>query len=431
MMDWQISVILIFGFFVLLAVPGLWVAMALGVGGIIAMVFIPRAQPQVIANVLWTLSTNFTLTAIPLFLLMGEFIIESGVSKRFYRGVAKYIRNIPGGMLLSNIVACGIFSAISGSAPATAAAIGGVAIPELDALGYRKRYTYGSILGGGTLGILIPPSLALIIYGSLTGLSVVQLFAAALIPGIVLCLIYMAYIVLLGITRRKEFANIKWDYYETVGHGEALASILPMVIMIATVLGTLYAGVVTPTEAAAVGALMALIIGKVFGSLNFKLFWKACNKAVRTTTMILFIIFGANIFSYVMSISGATIQIVTWLTDLNLSTVALLFMVYLIYILLGLFLEGIAMQFLTLPVLFPVMMAYGFDGIWFGIVLVILIQIGLVTPPVGMNLFIVKGISKDAKMSEIIIGALPYIVCMLLMLMILTFFPQLTAIFRI
>ena len=424
-MSWTVIMLICIGIFALLAIPGLWIAIALGLGGIIAMLVTEQSASQVIANCVWKMCSDFTITAIPMFLFMGEIIIESGVSHRFYKGVAKYLRRVPGGLLHANVVSCGIFAAISGSSPATAAAIGGVAIPEMEALNYKSKYTYGTIAAGGTLGILIPPSIALIVYGSLCSESVTKLFTAAFIPGIVLLLIYIIYLVIVALVKKKDFEQVNWDHYETISHKEALIGILPLFIMILIVLGSIYAGVATPTEAAAIGSALALVIGKVFGQLDFKRFWTATAKACRTTAMILFIILGANIFSYVMSSTNATSQMVSWLTSINFSKPALLAIVYIMYIILGCFLEGTSMQYLTLPVLYPVMIAYGFDGVWFGIVLVILMELGMLTPPMGMNLFIVKGIAPHSKMSDIIKGSLPYVGLMLLMILILTFFPNL------
>ncbi len=424
-MEWYIIMLISFGLFTVLALPGLWIAISLGVGGIIAMILTDQAASQVIANCVWKLSTDFALTAIPLFLVMGEVIIESGVSKQFYKALAKYLKHIPGGLLHSNIAACGIFAAISGSSPATAAAIGGVAIPEMEALGYKRSYTYGSIAAGGTLGILIPPSIALIVYGSLCSVSVVKLFVAAFIPGLILLLIYSLYVLSLGIVHRKDFAEVKWDLYDDVSHLEAMKGILPLLFMIVIVLGCIYTGVATPTEAAGVGASLAVLIGLVFGNLNFKRFWTALNKSVRTTAMILFIVLGANIFSYVMSSTNATSQMVSWLTSMNFSKPVLLAMVYFMYIVLGCFLEGTSMQYLTLPILYPVMIEYGFSGIWFAVVLVLLMEMGMLTPPMGINLFIVKGVARNSQMSDIVRGAFPYLLLMFLMILILTFFPSL------
>ncbi len=423
-MAWYAIMALCIVLFAFLAIPGLWIAVSLGIAGIIAMLIMEQSASQVIANCVWKLCTDFTLTAIPLFLVMGEIIIESGVSKRFYKGLAKYLRYVPGGLLHSNVLACGIFAAISGSSPATAAAIGGVAIPEMDALGYKKPYTYGSIAAGGTLGILIPPSIALIVYGSLCSESVTKLFTASFIPGIILLLIYVVYLAIVACIRKDDFKDINWDIYEDISHKEAAIGILPLAIMILVVLGCIYTGVATPTEAAAVGAVLAIAIGLIFGSLNWTRFWNALGKAARTTSMILFIILGANIFSYVMSSTNATSQMVSWLTSMEFSKPQLLAMVYIMYIILGCFLEGTSMQYLTLPVLYPVMIAYGFNGIWFGVVLVILMELGMLTPPMGINLFIVKGIAKNSKMSDIVKGSFPYILLMLLMIMILTFFPS-------
>lgn len=424
-MSWSFIIIFCFAVFAILALPGLWISIALGIAGILGMLLTSASASQVIANCVWKLCVDFTLTAVPLFIFMGEVILISGVSKRFYKGVAKYLRKIPGGMLHSNVVACGIFSAISGSSPATAAAIGGVAIPEMDKLKYKPKFTYGSIAAGGTLGILIPPSISLIIYGSLVSESVVKLFTAALIPGIVLALIYVMYLLFRAIVNKQEFEDVNFDYYEDVSHLEALKGVLPLVFMIAMVLGSIYAGFATPTEAAGLGAFVAIIIGFTVGNLTFKNMWLALGKAAKTTSMILFIILGAGIFSYVLSSSNATAEMVKWLVDLNLSKPVLLGTVYLMYIILGCFIEGTAMMYLTLPVLHPVLMAYGFDSIWFAVVLVILMEMGMITPPMGLNLFVVKGIAPKARLQEIIQGSLPYVVLMFIMIMILTFFPSL------
>jgi len=422
-MEWYYIILICFGLFLLLALPGLWMATALGMAGIIAMNLTDFSAPQVVANCVWKLSTDFALTAVPLFLVMGEIIIESRVSKRFYKAVAKYLKHIPGGLLHSNIAACGIFSAICGSSPATAAAVGGVALPELEALNYKNRYSYGTIAAGGTLGILIPPSIVLIIYGSLCNESVIKLFTAAIIPGLMLLQIFSIYVLILGIVRKKDF-KIKWELYDDVSHVEAMKGILPLLIMIIVVLSCIYTGVSTPTEAAGIGSFLAIISGLFFGELTLKRFWNALKIAARTTSMLLFIVLGTSIFSYIMSSTNATAQLVSWLVDMDLSKYLLLIMVYVMYIVLGFIMEPISMIYLTLPILYPVMIGYGFNGIWFAVVLVILMEIGLLTPPLGINLLVLKGIVPHAKISEIAIGVVPYLFLMLLMIAILTFFPS-------
>jgi len=420
--------ILIFSFALLgvFLVSGLWVAPALGITGILFLYTNDLSALRVIGNITWKLVTDFTITAIPLFLFMGEIIINSGISKNFYKGIAKYVKKIPGGMLISNIVACAIFAAISGSSPATEAAIGSVAIPEMKLLGYKKKYIYGSLASGGTLGILIPPSIALIIYGALTSQSVVQLFTAAIVPGIILALIYITYLIIFAaFVKKEDFKDVNFDIYGDFTHLQAIKGIVPLVFLIAVVLGSIYRGVATPTEAAGLGASLALVMGFILGDLNVKKLWVSLSRAGKTTAMIFAIFLGAQILSYVMSSTGSTHNLVKWMIGLNLSKGILLVLVYSIYIFLGCFIDGISIMFLTLPVLFPVLMGYGFDPIWFGIVLVILIEMGLITPPMGINLFVIKGIDKEADLNEVIAGVIPYFFLMLLMLLILTFFPSL------
>lgn len=423
-MAWGLIIVLCFGLFAVFALPGMWISGSLGIAGILGMQLTDLSANQAIANCVWKLCLDFALTAVPLFLLMGEVIIEGDVSKRFYKGLAKYLRHIPGGLLHSNVVACAIFAAISGSSPATAAAIGSVAVPEMNKVGYKGKYTYGSIAAGGTLGILIPPSIALIIYGSLCSESVTKLFTASMIPGLILAAIYLIYLWITAMINKKDFADVNWDMYEDVSHGEAAKGVLPLVLMVAIVLGSIYTGVATPTEAAGLGAFVAIIIGFAFGSLTIKKIWISLGKAAKTTAMIMFIIMGASLFSYVMSSTNATAMMVEWLVDMNLSRGMLLAIVYIMYIILGCFIDGTSMMYLTLPVLYPIMMAYGFNSIWFAVVLVVLIEMGMITPPMGLNLFVVKGIDPKARLSEVIKGSVPYMLLMLLMVLILTFFPE-------
>ena len=419
--------ILIFSFGLLgvFLVSGLWIAVALGVTGVLFLYTSDLSALMVIGNITWKLVTDFTITAIPLFLFMGEVIINSGLSKNFYKAIAKYVKKIPGGMLISNIVACAIFAAISGSSPATEAAIGSIAIPEMKLLGYKKKYIYGSLASGGTLGILIPPSIALIIYGALASQSVVQLFTAAIVPGIMLALIYVIYLIIVALVKKEDFIDVNFDIYEELTHLQALKGILPIMFLIAVVLGSIYGGLATPTEAAGLGASLAIVISFIFGDLNVKKLWIALERAGKTTAMILFIMLGAQILSYVMSSTGTTHDLVKWMIGLNMNKGVLLVVVYSMYIFLGCIMDGISILFLTMPILFPVLMGYGFDPIWFGIVLVVLIEIGLITPPMGINLFVIKGIDKEADLMEIIRGVIPYLFLMLLMLLILTVFPSL------
>lgn len=425
-MTWALVFILLMLFVLVFIMAGLWVACALSMAGLLGLIITGNIGfLKVIGNITWNTANDFTLTAIPLFFLMGEVILLSNVSSNFYKSIAKFLKKVPGGLLHSNILACGIFSAISGSSVATAAAIGSVAIPDQKKMNYKKKYIYGTIAAGGTLGILIPPSIALIIYGSLTNTSVAKLFTASMVPGIVLMIIYMIYTLINSIIFKEDFKNISIDMFDDISFAMAMKGILPLFLLIIIVLGGIYSGILTPTEAAGIGVTASIVIAKYFGEFNLKKLKKALLSSVQNTCMIIFIMIGAQILSYALSVSGTTRAMVSWMTNLGLTKMGLLVIVYFIYIILGCFVESNSMQYLTIPVLFPVLREYGIDPIWFGVTLVVLIELGQITPPMGINLFVIKGIDKESNLGEIIQGTIPYMFLMLLMVIILTVFPQL------
>lgn len=425
-MTWVQLLIFLFVVGLGLIMGGFWIAAALGLTGIAGLYISGNAfVVQVVGNMVWNTANNFTLTAIPLFLFMGEIILCSGLSERFYKGIVKFLRKVPGGLLHSNIVACAIFSAISGSSVATAAGIGSIAIPEMKRLNYKNEYIYGSVASGGTLGILIPPSIPLIIYGSLTTTSTTKLFMAAIVPGLVLMSLYILFLIVNSIIHRKEFANVDNSHAVNVSWKEALLGVLPMVVLVLIILGSIYAGIATATEAAALGTAFAIAIGFIFGDLKVSKIWNAAVTALKTTSMILFIMIGAQFFAYVLTSTGTSRELISWLVGIGLNKWVLFGIVCVIYIILGCFMDGNSMQYLTIPILFPVLMEYGFDPIWFGIVLVVLIEMGQITPPMGMNLFVIRGIDKTSDLTEIIRGVIPYLFIMMLMIIILAFFPNL------
>lgn len=425
-MTWVQLLIFLFVVGLGLIMGGFWIAAALGLTGIFGLYISGNSfVVQVVGNMVWNTANNFTLTAIPLFLFMGEIILHSGLSERFYKGIVKFLRKVPGGLLHSNIIACAIFSAISGSSVATAAGIGSIAIPEMKRLKYKNEYIYGSVASGGTLGILIPPSIPLIIYGSLTTTSTTKLFMAAIVPGLVLMSLYIAFLIVNSIIHRSEFANVDNSNAVNVSWKEALLGVLPMVVLVLVILGSIYTGIATATEAAALGTAFSIAIGFIFGDLKIKRIWESAVTALKTTSMILFIMIGAQFFAYVLTSTGTSRELISWLVGIGLNKWVLFGIVCVIYIILGCFMDGNSMQYLTIPILFPVLMEYGFDPIWFGIVLVILIEMGQITPPMGMNLFVIRGIDKTSDLTEIIRGVIPYLFIMLLMIVILAFFPDL------
>lgn len=408
---------------------GQWTAFALGAVGVL-IIYLTKGWVGMLglSSVVWNNSNNYILIAIPMFLLMGEIILRSGASKNFYAGIVKLLRKLPGGLLHANIVSCAIFSAVSGSSVATAASVGTVAIPELKKAGYRHSEIYGSLAAGGTLGILIPPSIVMVLYAALVEESVGRLFIAGVLPGILMSLIFMGYIAIkvyrdpaIAPTLSKE--KLK-ESEILVAQSSVVMDVLPLVVLLLMVLGGIYTGVTTPTEASAVGAAGALGLAAYYKKLSWGVFWESVMASVKTTCMIAMIIIGAQILSTALTFSGLSREISEWIAQLGLSKMEFLLILIVLYIILGCFVDGISMIYMTLPVLLPIIKVFGFDLIWFGVVVTILIELGQITPPVGLNLFTIHGISGGAKFSEVISGSTPYVILMLLCLTMLIVWPE-------
>jgi C4-dicarboxylate transporter DctM subunit len=423
--SWEAVLLVGTGLLVVLLLSGLWIAFGLGLAGIVLLLLAGGpANLAPLGSIAWNTVESFVLTSVPLFILMGEVILRAGLSDGFYRSMGLWFQGLRGGLLQSNIVACAIFAAVSGSSVATAAAIGTVAIPEMVNRGYERRILFGSLAAGGTLGILIPPSIPMIIYAALVEQSVERLFIAGIVPGIVMSLIFMAYIwghVALrpGLVPANEM-RATW--------GERLrgaAGVAPMAALILLVLGSIWLGYATPTEAAAIGASAAIGLSALARRLTWRIFVDSVSGTVRTTCMVLFIIVGAQILSYALVRTGASRALTAWVVGLGLSRWLLFAIIILLYIFLGCIIDGVSMMVLTLPILYPIVVAAGFDPIWFGIVLVIMIELGGITPPVGLNMFVIQGLSGGRPMSEIVWGSLPFGVLMLVVLVLISIFPGL------
>ena len=425
-MTWSTLFLIMILCTLILLLSGYWIGAGLTTVGVIGL-FVSGYSKNliVLGNLAWNTANSYTLTSIPLFVLMGEIILHRGMSRNFYLGVTKISKRLPGGMLIANIISCAIFSAISGSSVATAAAIGSAAIPEQKRLHYRERYICGSLAVGGTLGILIPPSIALIIYGNLTSTSIVTLFKVAMVPGLILATLYILLNITLAVINKKDFENVDISLLADMSWTAAFFGILPMVVLIDGVLGGIYSGFTTPTEAASIGVLLALILAAIFGEVKWSSMKKAMLSATKTTAMLVYIMLGAQAISYVWTATGTTSSLVEWMVGLGFSKWGFFAIVCGIYLILGCFVESNSMQYLTLPVLFPVIVEYGFDPIWFGVVLVILLELGQITPPMGINLFVIQGIDKETPLIEIIKGVIPYIAIMAIMIVLLCVFPQL------
>lgn len=423
-----LTIIMVVILFVLL-IPGQWIFVALGVSGIAGIILGSGADYlTTVGTITWNTTNNFVLSAVPMFMFMGELIVQSGLSSNFYKGLMKWCRRIPGGLLHANVVACAFYSAISGSSVATAAGIGSIAIPETKKRGYPVRTIYGSIAASGTLGILIPPSTVLILYGSLTDQSVVKLFAASAIPGIVLTLMFMVYIFFNGVyLKKKGQYNIVDTEAESLSTWQAIKGIAPIVITIVVLLGSLYTGKATPVESAAMGTFIVLVFGFASKGLSWKKIVESAKSTSKSIAMILTLMISASYLTFALSQSSVNRHLTTWVIDQGFTPLAILTIIGLIYLVLGCFMDGSSMIMLTIPLLAPICKELGVDLIWFGVYITLLVQIGQVTPPMGLNLFMVQGIDKEAKLNDIIRGVIPFLIGMLIFAVLMIMFPQMTA----
>jgi tripartite ATP-independent transporter DctM subunit len=371
----------------------------------------------------WGAANSFTLAAIPLFVLMAEILLGSGLSTRLYNGVAPFMRRLPGGLLHTNIAGSGIFAAISGGSAPTAAAMSTVALPELAARGYNLRLTAGSLAAGGTLGILIPPSITMIIYATFTETSIARLFAAGLIPGILLALCYMGFI-MLRVLMNPALAPKDTARATASELGHALLDIVPFLLLIMIVLGSIYGGFATPTEAGAVGTIGAILIAALYRRLSWSLLTEALSRTAVMSGNILFIVFTSMIFAYATALSGIGEDLVAMLEDAEVSRLAFLLIVMVVFAILGCFMEGLGMIAIIVPVIFPALLALDVDPIWFGVFVVILVELGQLTPPLGVILFVVASSSDKVKVEDVIMGTLPFFIIILAFMMLLIAFPQ-------
>ncbi|MFY0543927.1 TRAP transporter large permease [Brevibacillus sp. H7] len=363
---------------------------------------------------------DFTVSALPMYVLMSQILLFSGVGRELYDMASKWLRHLPGGLGLATLTCCGIFAAISGSSVATAVTIGTVAIPEMTARGYDRKSVLGLLAAGGTLGILIPPSVPMIIYGSVTGESVGKLFIAGVVPGILLLLIFMVY-------ASWKLRHIKDEPASWPERWQASRKAIWGLMMPTLIIGGIYTGIFTPTEAAAAGVVFSFLIAwLVYRSLTLENLKKILLSTVATNAMILFIIVGAMLFGFILT----SLQIPQMLTDLatswEVSRWVIFILINLLLLVLGCFLETVSILVITLPILYPIITSLGFDPIWFAIIMVVNMELALISPPVGLNLFVLKGIDPNTPIATIVRGAMPYAVIMLLFIVLLSLFPELT-----
>lgn len=405
-----------------LLLGGLWIPFAVAAAGIVMIVTISGIPGlNAVSFVIWSSMNSASLSAIPLFMLMAALLLRSGVSKSFYDALSVTVRRIPGGLLQTNIMGCALFSAISGSSVATAAAIGTVAISQLREKGYNSAMTSGSLAAGGTLGILIPPSIAMIIYGTFAEVSIAKLFMAGVIPGIVLTLIFMAYIAI-RVTVQPHLVPAR-DDGDRPSRRVVMRGLLPIVALMLMVLGSIYSGSATPSEAAALGVVGALLICVMSGDLSLAVILDCLQDTLKTSAAIMFITLAAFIFAYGMEKGGVGRALTDWVTSLGLSQAQFILVLVIGYLILGCVVDSIGMIVLTIPILLPALHAMEIDLIWFGIMLVVAVEIGQITPPMGLNLFVIESIARRGIM-EVIRGAAPYIVLFIFFLFLLWLVPQ-------
>ena len=388
---------------------GVSIGAAMGFVGIVGVTMASgTALWPTFGDIVFNTTTNFSLVAIPLFVLMGELILQSGIAGRFYSGISGLFSRVPGGLAQTNIAGCAIFSAIAGSSVATALTVGTVAVKEMRSRGYADNLTLGTLTAGGCLGILIPPSIPLIVYGSMTQESVIDLFMAGVIPGMLLALIFSIYVAIR--TLISPSLTPKREPSTGLGLGRAARDALPIIGLIAAVIGGMYTGVVTPTEASGFGSLLALILAVAYRELTWPKLWVALRNTVLTSATIMFITINAQVLNFAVVSSGIGRGLADWMTALDVSQFFFFCILLAVYAVIGMFIDGLSIMLLTVPLLYPSLMALGFNGIWVGIILVVFIELGALTPPMGLNLFAISSIAPDRTLGEIAWASAPYAV---------------------
>jgi C4-dicarboxylate transporter DctM subunit len=413
----------VFGVLFLILSSGVWVGFSLAIVGFVGMTFF-SALPAGgnLASSVWATVEKWEYVALPLFILMGEILYRSGISEKLFKALVPWLYRLPGGLLLMNIISCTLFAAVSGSSAATTATVGRITLSELSKLGYDKRLAMGSLAGAGTLGFLIPPSLIMIVYAILAEVSIGKMFIAGIIPGLLLAGVYSTYIICRGILDPKIAPSAKENYSwseRLVG----LKDLAPTLLLILMVLGSIYAGFATPTEAAALGVLGATIFALINRRMNFKIMQECLLGAVKTNAMIMIIVVGAGYLSRTMGFLGIPAALTTLITGMHLSPYVLMLLLGGIYIVLGCLLDGFSLVVMTLPIALPMVIAAGFDPIWFGIFLILMVEVSQITPPVGFNLFVIQGLTEEPVMT-IAKYAMPFFMLMLFTTAVITMFPE-------
>lgn len=416
-------ILFLFVLFLLLG-TGVWVGLALlGVAFVGMELFTSRPAGDAMITVIWAASSSWTLTALPLFIWMGEILYRTRLSEDMFRGLAPWMARLPGGLLHTNVVGCTVFAAVSGSSAATLTTVGKMSVPELRKRQYPEKMVIGTLAGAATLGLMIPPSLTLIVYGVTINESITKLFMAGILPGLVLASLFMGYIAI--------YAKVSRSYNPqpepAMSLREKLANsrfLLPVIVLIMVVIGSMYLGLATATEAAALGVIGSLALAAGQGSLTWKTFGESLMGATRTSAMVALILAGAAFLSLSMGFTGLPRALAAWIADMELSRFQLLMALLVFYIIIGCFLDGISSVVLTMAVVEPMIRAAGIDAIWFGIFVVVVVEMAQITPPIGFNLFVLQGMTRH-EMTYIARAALPMFALMVVMVFILIAFPDL------
>lgn len=376
-----------------------------------------------LGSMVWSTSENAALIAIPFFVLLGEILVRTGLAERTYSALDKWVSWLPGGLVHANVATATMFSATSGSSVATAATVATVAMPQAEKLGYDQKLFSGAIAAGGTLGIMIPPSINLIVYGFLTQTSIPQLFLAGLVPGILLALFFMATVAAICIVRPKLGGPRRVFPLSQMIMG--LAELLPIILLFSAIIGSIYKGWATPTEAASVGVGGAFVIAMMFSGVTWKMIVESVIGTVKVTSMIMLVVIGASFLNFTLSAAGLSGELRNFLEGLGLTPFYTLLVIVFMYVVLGFFIETLSLMVITIPIVVPIIISLGYDPIWFGILMIVLIEMALITPPVGLNLYVVQAARRSGSMSDVMLGALPFVAAMFVMVAALIAFPDL------
>ena len=416
----------IFGFLIMLGLMfiGLHVGIAMLATGVLGAIiyFGPPVLLSYGTN-LWAVMNDFLLTTIPLFVLLGEILLRAGITRNMYSSLTDWLSRMPGGLLHTNIGACAMFSAVSGSSVATAATIGTVALDEFKRRAYNEPLVLGTIAAGATLGILIPPSVNLIIYGALTNTSIGQLFAAGILPGILLTLVFMAIIVIAALWK-PSLAEQVTQVPPLAERLQRLRHLVPPLAIFVTVMGAIYGDWATPTEAAALGVVLAFGLAGLNRALCFTMLHEAFIATIKTSAMLLFIITAAFFLNFIVGLLGVPQAMSRTVTELGLNATQMILILVLFYLIMGCFLETLSMMVGTIPIVMPVILHLGIDPVWFGIFLVIMMELALITPPVGMNLYVVQAVRGRGELADVYRGILPFVLAMLLTVGLIIIWPK-------